>query len=216
MVLVEHEQEGLPSRSAYVPDDTLPGEDVLHCHIFRRPEFECKRRMGCFGGLVRDPLRGVGELGTDNELPAAVRVVEERTVDEEEILDTLQDEPVPHRRHRVPRDDELMYARFSKPFETMWRMELTLVSSSRTFWNLSARFCTKSPAAWKGDMTTLRRTNKSWRDSVSSPRRLHSCCVNDHAHPGGDMLPYAPLEIDRKSTRLNSSHSGESRMPSSA
>ena len=119
MVLVEHEQEGLHSRSAYVPDDTLRGEDAIHCHIFRRPEFECKRRMGCFGGLVRDPLRGIGELGTDNELPAAVRVVEERTVDEEEILDTLQDEPVPHRRHRVPRDDVLMYARFSKSFETV-------------------------------------------------------------------------------------------------
>ena len=28
--------------------------------------------------------------------------------------------------------------------------------------------------------------------------------------------PVVPLETDRKSTRLNSSHSGESRMPSSA
>ena len=33
---------------------------------------------------------------------------------------------------------------------------------------------------------------------------------------GGPDRDYAVQEIDRKSTRLNSSHSGESRMPSSA
>ena len=32
----------------------------------------------------------------------------------------------------------------------------------------------------------------------------------------GTMLLYRDWETDRKSTRLNSSHSGESRMPSSA
>ena len=31
-----------------------------------------------------------------------------------------------------------------------------------------------------------------------------------------DVTRYTPLFADRKSTRLNSSHSGESRMPSSA
>ena len=32
----------------------------------------------------------------------------------------------------------------------------------------------------------------------------------------GDEATYATISADRKSTRLNSSHSGESRMPSSA
>ena len=36
-------------------------------------------------------------------------------------------------------------------------------------------------------------------------------CDNLHQTP-----PYRDWETDRKSTRLNSSHSGESRMPSSA
>ena len=35
-------------------------------------------------------------------------------------------------------------------------------------------------------------------------------------HFGGNVTEYRDWETDRKSTRLNSSHSGESRMPSSA
>ena len=36
------------------------------------------------------------------------------------------------------------------------------------------------------------------------------------SNPGATPLTYRDWETDRKSTRLNSSHSGESRMPSSA
>ena len=37
-----------------------------------------------------------------------------------------------------------------------------------------------------------------------------------HAHFADQTSPEMPLTVDRKSTRLNSSHSSQSRMPSSA
>ena len=44
-----------------------------------------------------------------------------------------------------------------------------------------------------------------------------SLTVNvENATDYGEDLAYASIDVDRKSTRLNSSHSGESRMPSSA
>ena len=38
----------------------------------------------------------------------------------------------------------------------------------------------------------------------------------DNSLKAGTLFKYRDWETDRKSTRLNSSHSGESRMPSSA
>ena len=40
--------------------------------------------------------------------------------------------------------------------------------------------------------------------------------AEDVEHPPKAWITYRDWETDRKSTRLNSSHSGESRMPSSA
>ena len=42
------------------------------------------------------------------------------------------------------------------------------------------------------------------------------CMTDDYWTVYGDLLETAKVELDRKSTRLNSSHSQQSRMPSSA
>ena len=57
-----------------------------------------------------------------------------------------------------------------------------------------------------------------WQDEFGIPMTNHSLVVrNNPSSPGApSMLGISRLEVDRKSTRLNSSHSGESRMPSSA
>ena len=45
---------------------------------------------------------------------------------------------------------------------------------------------------------------------------LHRVLVIERHSPEGGLRPVDRIARDRKSTRLNSSHSGESRMPSSA
>ena len=47
-------------------------------------------------------------------------------------------------------------------------------------------------------------------------RGLWDLCWCAICRTGGGMVCYRDWETDRKSTRLNSSHSGESRMPASA
>ena len=50
-------------------------------------------------------------------------------------------------------------------------------------------------------------------DDTKTPRTVHIAGL-EHVHP--HVPPYRDWETDRKSTRLNSSHSAKSRMPSSA
>ena len=48
------------------------------------------------------------------------------------------------------------------------------------------------------------------------PKLVPTNIVKEYTSKTGDKWGYRDWETDRKSTRLNSSHSGESRMPSSA
>ena len=50
-------------------------------------------------------------------------------------------------------------------------------------------------------------------DDVDDAVKCTTVVINSFTVPAGETLN---LDLDRKSTRLNSSHSGESRMPSSA
>ena len=57
---------------------------------------------------------------------------------------------------------------------------------------------------------------KSEIDISNWKRREHLEVFNSFDEPLFGVVVYRDWETDRKSTRLNSSHSGESRMPSSA
>ena len=59
----------------------------------------------------------------------------------------------------------------------------------------------------------------AWRPAASmfaSPERIEMCQNTLEASVIVKMVSYRDWETDRKSTRLNSSHSAKSRMPSSA
>ena len=60
---------------------------------------------------------------------------------------------------------------------------------------------------------TITQFDEKWLDLISIPDKKS---VYDYINVNHRLKFYRDWETDRKSTRLNSSHSGESRMPSSA
>ena len=60
------------------------------------------------------------------------------------------------------------------------------------------------------------KTTKGGKSSLYSGKLVKTATNEQYKYPRGRADENYTLVIDRKSTRLNSSHSGESRMPSSA
>ena len=91
------------------------------------------------------------------------------------------------------------------------------------------------PAAWESNFTRPQQDANGWsiltpsadsrliyvasggNDSTAQPYLPSDAAIgSDPYNPSGAILPYATITADRKSTRLNSSHSLTTRMPSSA
>ena len=67
----------------------------------------------------------------------------------------------------------------------------------------------------EGELAEIRTEVGALKQDVSSLKKLYNL-ISEQTNNITVLTEYRDWETDRKSTRLNSSHSGESRMPSSA
>ena len=106
--------------------------------------------------------------------------------------------------------------------------QLSIIEASVALHNISdlRLKMERNPAQGEAEETTPRKTvQNSHRTIRETCARSFSSSISGHINRGESIKPqnedyliklYRDWETDRKSTRLNSSHSGESRMPSSA
>ena len=108
------------------------------------------------------------------------------------------------------------YVPFGHPFDTVTfktvlsRWVDTLVNKG---WPLSRIGLISSPYTTSSQYPNIASYNKATGENITQEQLIEG---NDKFKEGTTTKEYRDWETDRKSTRLNSSHSGESRMPSSA
>ena len=79
-----------------------------------------------------------------------------------------------------------------------------------------ARFSIQNNIFTKKDNTKCQVIDAYGRTAWATPTDVKNKAIPTYVDNTGETKPYRDWETDRKSTRLNSSHSAKSRMPSSA